>query len=219
MRQQINLYQPIFREQRKLFSSRVVGMALGAVLVTLTAIYAYGQWQVASLEHQLEALRKEQQANETRMASLGALQGARSNTKAIEDTINALTVELAVRTRALQVLQSGGAGHTTGFATRLEALARGHVDGLWLDHLILSSEGAAMSLSGATTNPALVPRYLQGLSAQPALSGARFDQFVIEGESKSPSQAKPEGVAQLPAGALRFRAGSSIVVPDKADAT
>ena len=216
MRQQINLYQPIFREQRKLFSSRVVGMALGAVIVTLAAIYAFGNWQVDALQRQVELLRTEQQSSETRIASLGALQGARANTKSVDDKVASLTAELAIRTRALQVLQSGGAGHATGFASRLEALARGHVEGLWLDHVILSSQGSAMSLSGATTNPALVPKYLQGLSAQTALSGARFDQFVIEGETK---RQDGQPATQLPAGALRFRAGSSVVGAHKADAT
>lgn len=218
MRQQINLYQPIFRAQRKLFSSRVVGIALAAVIATLTAIYAYGHWQVAALAAQVESLRKDQQANDVRVSSLGALQGARSNTKAVEDKTAALTSELALRTRALHLLQGGAAGQTTGFAARLEALARGHVEGLWLDHVILASEQSAMNLSGATLNPALVPRYLQGLSAEAALAGTRFDEFVIEGEpSKTePSSAQP---ASTSAGALRFRAGSSVVSPDRKGAT
>lgn len=218
MRQQINLYQPIFRAQRKLFSSRVVGAALAAVIATLTGIYAYGHWQVASLTEQVVALRKEQQANDTRMTSLGTLQSARTNTKPIEDKTAALSSELALRTRALHLLQGGAAGQTTGFAARLEALARGHVDGLWLDHVILASENSAMSLSGATLNPALVPRYLQGLSAQASLVGTRFDEFVIEGEMNKaePATAKP---TTAPTGALRFRAGSSVVSPKRKDAT
>ena len=84
------------------------------------------------------------------------------------------------RTRALALLRAGTLGRTTGFADRLEALARQHVDGVWIDRMALSGATGSMSLGGATFDPNLVPRYLQNLGHESVLAGARFDELVID---------------------------------------
>ncbi len=50
MHQQINLYQPIFREERKLFSLKTVALALGIVAVSLVAMWAIGAHNVGTME-------------------------------------------------------------------------------------------------------------------------------------------------------------------------
>src|SRR6185369_13529064 len=89
------------------------------------------------------------------------------------------------------------------FAARLEGLARQHVEGVWLDHLTLGGTANALSLSGTTVNPTLVPEYLHNLAADPALRGAQIDEFVIE-------QPSPKSVQ---ASGLRFRASNQMLVP------
>jgi len=98
--------------------------------------------------------------------------------------------------------------HNASFAARLEGLARQHVDGVWLDHLTLGGTANALSISGTTVTPALVPQYLRELAADPALRGAQIDEFVIEQPSaKSPSAS----------GGLRFRASNEELAPRKTE--
>jgi hypothetical protein len=100
--------------------------------------------------------------------------------------VNALSAEVAVHSQALELLRGGAAGQTTGFSPDLSALARHSVEGLWIHRVDLSGIGEPrMSLNGVAVNPTLVPGYLRGLGAEPALAGLRFDVFTIERPSAS----------------------------------
>jgi hypothetical protein len=194
VRQQINLYQPIFRQERKLFSAATVAFGLALVLAALIGLWAFAASKVARLEGELESVREQQQAQERLAAATGVLRAQRANPTTVRARIEQLSRELAERSHARDLLRGGAAGHTAGFAPRLEALALQHTEGLWLDHIVLAGAGNVMSLSGGALDPALVPKYLQALSAAPALNGARFDEFVIE---------RPQDAG------VRFRAGSA----------
>ena len=76
----------------------------------------------------------------------------------------------------------------------MEALARRHVNGLWIDGLAMSGTRSTMSISGGSVDADIVPAYLRSLSTETVLSGTRFDDFVIE---------RPEKGTHV-----RFRAGS-----------
>jgi Tfp pilus assembly protein PilN len=179
MHQQINLYQPIFRQERKLFSLRTVSMTLGIVVVALIAIWAFGKHNVSQLQRDVEAMRQQQASQQKMAATTGGLLSARSSPEALNANIKQLSVQLAERTRALDLLRSGAAGGSEGFAKRLSALARTHTSGLWLESLSLGG-GSGLSLEGRSNDADLIPRYLQLLADQPELSGARFDQVVID---------------------------------------
>ena len=212
MRQQINLYQPTLRGERKLFSAGPVAIAFGLVIAGLTTFSVRASLQVSKLESDVAVLRAEMAEQEAKTAELGEAQAARAQPVEIESRIKQLSQSVTERTLALQMLQSGAAGQTTGFASRLEALARRHIDGLWIDVVVLSGTKGSMSLSGATLNPDIVPRYLQNLARDSVLTGTRFDDFVIE----RPDPAKGEAAAADEAGAvkkpaqkyIRFRAGT-----------
>lgn len=199
VRQQINLYQPIFRQERKLFSAKTVASGSLLILGALIALWGYATWKVARLDGELNSVREQQRAQEQMANAADALRSQRANPVTVRARIEKLSARLAERSRALDLLRSGAAGGATGFAARLEALANQHTEGLWLERVVLSGDAAVMSLSGGTLNPALVPRYLQALASEQALRGARFDEFVIE--RQTPGDANAPGV--------RFRTGSA----------
>ena len=175
--QQVNLYHPIFREERRVFSANTVGAAIGLVVVTLAALWAFSNWRLGRLEHELGELRAQRDAQLARFQSAG-VHGTINSAPQIQQRIDTLVSRLARRNEALRAIESGEAGSSTGFATRLEALARGHQQGLWLEQV--DFEGSALMLAGSALDENLVPRYLTNLSGQPALTGATFDHFAIE---------------------------------------
>lgn len=202
MHQQINLFQPIFREERRLFDAKAVAWSMATVVVALTSFWAFGTLKVNQLEAEVGHLREQQRAQERMATTAGSLRSARSNPEQIHARVTRLTEELANRTRALDLLQHGLAGNTTGFAAKLEALASQHVSGLWINRIDLGSASGSMGLSGGTLNPDLVPRYLKALASEPALKGTRFDDFSIERQKGAASDAE-----------VQFRAGSALLEP------
>jgi len=211
MRQQINLYQPIFSEPRKPLAASTVAMIIGLVAVCLIAFSVHATLRVNKVAARVESLRNDQTRQEAVLADATAASTARSNPAEIEARVKKLTASLNERARALHLLKSGAAGQTTGFAARLEALAKRHVDGLWIDRLVISGSNGSMSLAGATLNADIVPAYLQSLAQEPVLAGTRFDEFSIErpaaviavADESSTSTNKPTREKFI-----RFRAGN-----------
>lgn len=220
MRQQINLYQPIFSRERKQLSAVTLASVLGVVVVTLLGISFYAHRRVEQLALEVEAMRERAAQQEQMVAKIGELHAARGNPVEIEARVKQLTETVAARKHALDVLQAGAAGQTVGFAARLEALARRHVEGLWIDNLVLSGTNGSMTLQGATLNADTVPVYLQGLAHERALAGTRFDDFVIE--RPTPNALQESDAPKMPSVAtekhIRFRAGSKALTANRPEA-
>jgi hypothetical protein len=212
MNQQINLYQPIFREERKLFSMRTVGLALGIVALSLLAMWAIGARNLDSLDKAVAQLKAQQDAQERMAQAAGVLLDAQGSPATIQAQVRTLSAQLADHTNALNLLRSGAAGEPKGFAPRLQALARQHTDGVWLDGLLLGGGINGLALRGRSTNPELVPKYLQLLTLEPELSGTRFDEVVIdrhEHHDKS-SQTKDKDKNDSPT--VRFSVSSNAIL-------
>jgi Tfp pilus assembly protein PilN len=213
MHQQINLYQPIFRQERKLFSLRTVAITLGIVTAALIAIWGFGRYNVTQLERSVASLRQQQEAQQRMAATAGGLLSARASPETLNANIKQLTAQLSERTRALELLRTGAAGESEGFAKRLSALAQTHTDGLWLERLSIGG-ATGLSLEGRSNDADLVPRYLQQLSDKPELSGARFDQVVLDRyrdrdiaeRAAKGQQLQPEDAKQMPT--VRFSVSS-----------
>lgn len=224
MRQQINLYQPIFIEESKTLSATTAAAALVVVVVALAGFSLFAHRNVAKLAHEVESLRQQQTQHEALMAQLGDMEATQAPLEEIEARVKRLSIAVTDRTRALKILQSGGAGRTSGFASRLEALARRHVDGVWIDHMVLSGTNGSMTLAGAALDANIVPVYLQSLGQESVLAGTRFDEFVIERPGSKPDDEDAEAdapKAKLASGPehIRFRAGNRAVVSAVESAT
>jgi Tfp pilus assembly protein PilN len=205
MRQQINLHQPIFRRERKALSALMVATTLGVLALSLAAFSIYTSRDVERLEREVAMLTEQQTQQQEQLAKVGETLSRATGRSDVEARVKALTATLSERTQALQVLQSGAAGQTSGFATRMEALARRHINGLWIDGLAMSGTRSTISISGGSVDANIVPAYLRSLSTETVLSGTRFDDFVIE---------RPEKGAHV-----RFRAGSKSLPVKQTPAT
>ncbi len=205
MHQQVNLLQRRLGESHRAIAASTVALATGLFVCGLVGTWGYGSWEVSRLAHAVEAMHVRQQTQLAMLSTVGATQGSQTPVD-VEARVKALNAELTARTQALELIKAGAVGRRTGFAARLEALSRRHVEGIWLDRLSLAGAGQTMNLSGATLDANLVPRYLQSLAADPALTGTRFDELVIEQPAASDSPAAAPR-------ALRFHAGKSSQKP------
>jgi MSHA biogenesis protein MshI len=78
------------------------------------------------------------------------------------------------------VLREQPLGSTAGFSAELAALGRRHRAGLWLTELRIDAAAGTIELVGRSTDPSMVPAYLERLGQEAALAGRRFDRFALE---------------------------------------
>lgn len=182
MQQQVNLYQRVIVKGSSLLAATTVSIALVAITTMLLAIYAYGAYAVTKLSHHVDEARQQQQ-KQTALLTLNAANASPEQLQTLQTQVKTLSVTLTDHRRALQLLRVGAAGGDSGFSERLIALANQHLDGMWLDHIVLGSTNGIDSLGGGTINAELIPQYLNQLASEPALRGTRINQFTITGKN------------------------------------
>ncbi|MHB8813805.1 MAG: hypothetical protein ACYDAE_11115 [Steroidobacteraceae bacterium] len=206
-RQQVNLYQETAPAWRP-FGSATLALAAVAVCCSFAVIWCFGTWQVDRLQQAVGDLQRQRDAQQTMLNLLGSLSAAGSNPVDLKSRVEELSTQLALRERALALLQEGAAGNTGGFSAPLAALARHPMPGLWLRQITLSDLTGSASLAGRVVSPDRLPRYLHVLATEPALAGIRFDSLVIERpdtDQASPARARPAPQAAV----FKFRAAGT----------
>ncbi len=175
MMQQINLYQPMFRKQKIVFSA-VTMLQVGIFfLVIFTGLYAYQSISLKPYEKQLSNINSELEQLKTQLLTLERAQSTQGKNKLLEKEIAKLSKELEKRERISRVLLNKSFGNSSGFSTYLEAFAKGHVQGTWLTDVEIKQGGTALGLKGKTLSSELVPIYIQKLAEEASLEGSAFN--------------------------------------------
>jgi Tfp pilus assembly protein PilN len=204
MEQQVNLYQPILRAEKRIFSARAIGGSLLTLGVCLGGLHAFGAWRTGRIERSV-AIIERQVAAETslREGVSAALRPSRSIVELQAQAIE-LTADIAARERALDLVNRDTASPATGFAARLEALGRRQIDGLWLRTIVVGSGDGLLALQGATVDRRLVPQYLAALAEEHAFDGVRFDKLAMRQATRE--EAPAQLMFELGASGLDFPA-------------
>jgi Tfp pilus assembly protein PilN len=202
MYQQINLYQPIFRKQRQIFSATTLAQLLGVVAAALLGIYAYGVLQMRGLDAEVVQLEGRERALTTQLARIDPAQNHNRRVE-VEEELKRLNARLLTQQRLVDVLRERPLGSASGFSGYLAALGRERTPELWLTQFAINGGNGALELAGRSTRPELVPEYLQRLGREQALSGQRFDALEIEHDAEN--------------GEAVFRATSKAAAPTAAD--
>ncbi len=173
--QQINLYQPMFRKQEKIFSAVAMLQIFGLVIAVFGARYAY---HLDKLEPFRDELNKSTVQFNKMLKQIEIAQKKmpkQTKSKLLESEIARLTAELEHRKKVKQALSTGTFGNIDGFSGYFEALAKGHVDGTWLTGIHIDQGGGKLNFNGKSIDPELVPVYLMKLSAEPVFQKRSFN--------------------------------------------
>ena len=187
MTQQVNLYQPIFRAQPKVFSATTILQAGGVVLLGLLLIYGYARVQVTRMAHEAVQLQAQQDSTLKRIEEFNKRFPVKEKNRELERQIAALNEERSAKAHALEVLSGGVFGNTQGFSGYLQGLARQRIEGLWLTGVAIAEGGAQLDITGSTVDAQRVPRYLRQLAAEQAFSGREFKTFQMTRAAASAS--------------------------------
>lgn len=179
IQQQINLYHPIFRKQEKKFSAKAMLQSGAVVIAGITLMYVYSWWQVNSLKTQEARIEREQQIAMKQIEEMTKRISGQAADPLLKQEVARLESLLETTQRMRDLLQQGRAGNTQGYSNHLIAFARQHTAGVWLTGVSIVGGGDEIKVEGRTTEPELVPQYLQKLSAEKSLSGTQLNTFVI----------------------------------------
>ena len=188
MRQEVNLYQPIFRKQRKVFSAVAIFQVAGLVLAGLVTIYLWGQWQGRMLEEEVVRMEERRDNSQQRLQQIQREMPARTPSPALEREQERLETRLQQRRRVAEFLAEGEMGVATGFSGHFAGLARQRQDGMWLNSLRLYGGGRQMDLTGVALAERLVPQYVQKLSEEEVFAGTEFRRVELRRSEDAPQQ-------------------------------
>ena len=211
MSQQINLFNPIFRKQKKYFSSVTMLQALGIICLACALLSADALRRSRALQAQAAATDALLVARQQKLNDIRTQFAPRQKNPTLAIELKAAQDELAMLTSAAATIERGGFGDTRGFSGYFRAFARQSVDGLWLTGLDIGANGAQLNVHGNALQAELVPQYMHRLATEPVMQGKAFSSLDI-GAAAAPTAAPGAAAPAVPApapGYLRFSLQSS----------
>lgn len=187
MSQNINLFTPAFRKQRRVMTLATVLQLLGVTLATLGGYHYTLQQQVSGLT---EELRSADGLLKSQRGYVDMLKGKSTAAKPdaqLESDIARLEAELKVARDSMEALKGKGFGDQQGFSEYLRAFSRQSVNGLWLTGFTISGSGE-LEIRGRVVSPDLVASYIQRLNREQVLAGRSFARLEM-------NRPAPEAVA------------------------
>lgn len=179
MSQQINLFNPIFLKQKKIFTAVHMVQTLGLVAAGGVLLALYGAVKTSQLASHAEAGKAAQAAAEARLAQVVKEFPPKQKSQALEADLVRMQGELKALHEARAVLERGELGNTAGYSEYFRALARQNVQGVWLTGVSVVGAGKEIGLEGRSMQPELVPGYIQRLTREAVLQGKTFGSLEI----------------------------------------
>ncbi|MGD8591470.1 MAG: hypothetical protein PVF82_01480 [Gammaproteobacteria bacterium] len=174
MNQQINLFQPIFRKERKILSSGALVQICGIMIAALAALYGYGAWSNSGLTIEISGLKKRHDERITMLERISRQAANSSNGDEVAQQIQRLEAELVAERYIASLLSKDKLNRALGFSEYLEIFSRRVVQGMWISKFSIVDGGEHMLIKGGALSAELVPLFLQGLSEESSLAGLEF---------------------------------------------
>ncbi|WP_338761257.1 MSHA biogenesis protein MshA [Massilia sp. METH4] len=179
MSQQINLFNPRFRKEKRYLTAPALAIAVGVALAGSVAVAVTATGRVAALEDEAAALAVELKEAEARKATVLAGLVPRQKDAAVERDVASAEREQRALRGVTEILEQNRVGDPRGYSAYFQALARARVNGLWLTGIDIGGANADVGLSGRALRAELLPGYLNGLAREPALRGKAFERVEI----------------------------------------
>ncbi|MCP3666576.1 MAG: PilN domain-containing protein [Gammaproteobacteria bacterium] len=180
VRQQVNLYQSIFKHQHIVFSFNTLLLVLALVIVAMGGVYAFAIWQKQELNAQLETIQQHTTTIKEQLKVIEARLPSMSANKLLSQQLSQLQEEHLQWLALLGYLNTKLGGNQQGYADVFEGLARQVKNGIWLKRIKVTDGGASFEIAGGTLKPSLVPNLVQLLEREPAFKDVAFQVVQLE---------------------------------------
>lgn len=174
MSQQINLFNPVFMNQRKYFSTFTMLQALALIVLGLALFYSYAVYHIKSLAVELDATSRRYVEEQAKLQRYTAEFSPQESQQLLENELKSTEARLVTQQKLIETLKSGAIGNTTGYSEYMRAFARQALRGLWLSSFDIVGDATRISISGAVLSPDLLPTYIRRLNQEPVMRGKSF---------------------------------------------
>jgi hypothetical protein len=177
--QQINLFNPVFLKQRKVFDSMHMLTAIGIVCALQLALLGYGHFVLGTLQKEAAAGKVALESKQAEFNNTLEAFKPRQRSPELDAQIAQVQADIAALKRVESVLTQGSLGNTDGYSEYFRAFARQNVNGLWLLGVSIVGAGVELSIHGRAMQAAMVPGYIQRLTGEAVMSGKTFADLQI----------------------------------------
>jgi Tfp pilus assembly protein PilN len=182
MKNRINLYHPSFHPKLQLLtlSSVIVSWVSVAIFCSLSYFYMMAEQQ--SFKLKITNLEQNKQQKKTLVNELNI---ALENIKVDPDLLKIVEEKqqtIQLKKRVLNELIGQENLKSTGFSTLMLDLAGHSLNGLWLTHIDLN--GMSITIKGATTDSAFMPKWLSSLGQTEYFKGQKFSDTRLYRDSE-----------------------------------
>lgn len=171
MSQQINLISPLLLKKRYAFGLSEMALGLGVILAGSLAWGGVLHYQADALETRAAQQEALQAAAQQELDQLSAA-ATRPASALLAGRVKATQAQVKQRETLLASIGGTIEQASTGFSSRMRALAQGSTEGVWLNGFTLAQDHVA--LKGSALNAGLLTAYLDRLGQQAAFSGVSF---------------------------------------------
>ena len=175
--QQINLYQPILRKQKKVFSASTLLLGNLIILAGLLALYGYTYLQTHTLQHQYEQASSQRGERQQQLQRLRAQYPTPVADASLPQQLEQTRAQLRQQQNLLQAMRRYDSQPELRFSAQLHGLSRQVRGSIWLTRIEL--QPGQVQLRGKTRDAEQVPRLVQALRQEAAFTGLVFQQVVI----------------------------------------
>ena len=179
MRQEVNLYLPVFRQRRAVFSTVAMVQLSAVFLAGLLAIHLFGVYQGRVLDRELARLEAAAVSEAASLERLRARYPRPTRSRILERELAQLEREQLQKARLVELLSDDDLGNSDGFSAYLAGLARQRIHGLWLTWVQLDAGGRQVGLRGVAVRDPLVPQFITRLSKVEAFRGTEFSEVHL----------------------------------------
>ncbi|USX24598.1 MSHA biogenesis protein MshI [Oxalobacteraceae bacterium OTU3CINTB1] len=179
MSQQINLFNPIFLKQKKVFTALPMAEALGVIVAGALLLTWYAGQRVAELETSAASGKTLLADRERRLAEASKQFAPRQKSATIASEVAQAEAELKSLQQVESVLRDGTLGNAAGYAEYFRAFSRQNVSGLWLTGVSIVGAGNDIGVQGRAMQPTLIPAYIARLKSERVMQGKSFASLDI----------------------------------------
>jgi Tfp pilus assembly protein PilN len=211
--QQINLFNPIFLKQEKLFSAVTMAQGLGVIALAVLAFAGYSTYQLTQVANEAKAAAAQLKTTQENLVKMVDKTKPIPVNKTIEDDILKAESRLRASQQILGFVQNGDFKGGKTYSSFLRAFANRSMPGVWLTGFSLGDGGNEIEIVGRTLQAALVPAYIKALKSERAFAGKSFGSMTLrapptEGGAKPVAQAG-QAAAPVPLRYIDFSLNSS----------
>lgn len=191
MTQQINLFAPRFREQKKHFSAATLVLALASLLVLSVGVQSLYAWQNRALQATLSDTDRRVATLREQLVRFSNEYSAQGRSTALADEIARVEERLRTRRELLAGMRSGAGGDVEGFSPYLAALARQTMNGVWLTGIEIGGKSGDLVLKGRVLDGDLVPAYIGQLNKEEPFAGRTITELRLTAKTEKKAASGP----------------------------